>query len=87
MADDALAFDGDVVRAGRQVAEEDAVAVASGAGAESRVTLGIVICSGVLVSTVLTLVVVPVAYMLLDDLAAWARRRWWPDKLASAAQP
>ena len=41
------------------------LAVASGAGAESRVTLGIVICSGVLVSTVLTLVVVPVFYRLL----------------------
>ena len=35
------------------------------AGAESRVTRGIVICSGVLVSTVLTLVVVPVFYRLL----------------------
>ena len=41
------------------------LALASGAGAESRVTLGIVICSGVLVATVLTLVVVPVFYRLL----------------------
>ena len=41
------------------------LALASGAGAESRVTLGIVICAGVLVATVLTLVVVPVFYRLL----------------------
>jgi len=41
------------------------LALASGAGSESRVTLGIVICSGVLVATVLTLVVVPVFYRLL----------------------
>ncbi len=41
------------------------LALASGAGAESRVTLGIVICSGVMVATVLTLIVVPVFYRLL----------------------
>jgi multidrug efflux pump len=41
------------------------LALASGAGSESRVTLGIVVCSGVFVATVLTLVVVPVFYRLL----------------------
>jgi multidrug efflux pump len=41
------------------------LAVATGAGSESRVTLGIAICSGVLVATVLTLLVVPVFYRLL----------------------
>ena len=39
--------------------------MASGAGAESRTTLGIVIFSGVLTATVLTLFVVPVLYNLL----------------------
>lgn len=39
--------------------------LASGAGSESRVTLGIVIFSGVLMATVLTLFVVPVFYRLL----------------------
>jgi multidrug efflux pump len=39
--------------------------MASGAGAESRITLGIVIFSGVLTATILTLFVVPVLYNLL----------------------
>ena len=39
--------------------------MASGAGAESRTTLGIVIFSGVLTATVLTLFVVPVLYNLM----------------------
>lgn len=39
--------------------------LASGAGAESRFTIGVVIISGVALSTVLTLFLVPVAYSLL----------------------
>ena len=39
--------------------------LATGAGSESRVTLGVVIFSGVLVATLLTLFVVPVFYQLL----------------------
>lgn len=39
--------------------------LASGAGAESRFTIGVVIISGVLLSTVLTLFMVPLAYSLL----------------------
>jgi multidrug efflux pump len=39
--------------------------LASGAGAESRFTIGVVIISGVLLSTVLTLFIVPLAYSLL----------------------
>ena len=39
--------------------------LATGAGAESRFTIGIVIISGVVLSTVLTLVLVPLAYSLL----------------------
>jgi multidrug efflux pump len=37
---------------------------ASGAGAESRATLGIVIFSGVLMATLLTLFVIPALYSL-----------------------
>lgn len=37
--------------------------LAYGAGAESRFVLGVVICSGVLVMTFLTLYIIPVAYM------------------------
>jgi multidrug efflux pump len=39
--------------------------LASGAGAESRFTIGVVIISGVLLSTVLTLFVIPLAYSAL----------------------
>jgi multidrug efflux pump len=39
--------------------------IATGAGSESRITLGIVIFSGVLVATLMTLFVVPVFYSLL----------------------
>jgi multidrug efflux pump len=39
--------------------------MASGAGAESRFTIGVVIISGVVLSTVLTLFLVPLAYALL----------------------
>lgn len=50
---------------------------AAGAGAESRVTLGVVIFSGVLMATVLTLFVIPVFYNLL------ARHTGSPGEVAS----
>jgi len=36
--------------------------------------VGIAIVGGMLTSTVLTLIVVPVVYSLMDDLAGWLRR-------------
>lgn len=42
-----------------------ALVVGSGAGAETRFVLGVVIISGVLIATIFTLFVVPVAYMVL----------------------
>lgn len=39
--------------------------LASGAGAETRIVIGVVVLSGVLIATLLTLFVVPVAYQLL----------------------
>jgi multidrug efflux pump len=51
--------------------------LATGAGSESRVTLGIVVFSGVMVATLLTLFVVPVFYHLL------ARRTGSPGDVAS----
>lgn len=39
--------------------------LASGAGAETRIVIGVVVLAGVLVSTFLTLLVVPVAYSLI----------------------
>ena len=49
------------------------VAIGWGAGAESRRPLGVVVAAGIAASTVLTLVVVPVFYSLVDE--ARERRR------------
>jgi HAE1 family hydrophobic/amphiphilic exporter-1 len=38
--------------------------------------MGQAVIGGVITSSLLTLVVVPVIYCYLDDLAAWAKRRW-----------
>jgi HAE1 family hydrophobic/amphiphilic exporter-1 len=43
-------------------------------GSEQRAPMGQAVIGGVLTSSLLTLVVVPVIYCWLDDLAAWARR-------------
>ena len=48
--------------------------LASGAGAESRFTIGIVIISGVVLSTVLTLFVVPLTYSFLARYTAASNR-------------
>jgi HAE1 family hydrophobic/amphiphilic exporter-1 len=45
-------------------------------GSEQRAPMGQAVIGGVITSSLLTLVVVPVVYCYLDDLAAWARRRW-----------
>jgi len=48
--------------------------LATGAGAESRFTIGTVIISGVVLSTVLTLVLVPLAYSLLARFTTTSNR-------------
>lgn len=48
--------------------------LASGAGAESRFTIGVVIISGVVLSTVLTLFLVPLTYSLLARFTAATNR-------------
>ena len=48
--------------------------LASGAGAESRFTIGIVIISGVVASTMLTLFMVPLAYSLLARFTSASNR-------------
>ena len=47
-------------------------------GSEQRAPMGQAVIGGVITSSVLTLVVVPVVYVYLDDLAAWLRRRLLP---------
>ncbi|OYU86083.1 MAG: hypothetical protein CFE45_25150, partial [Burkholderiales bacterium PBB5] len=44
-------------------------------GAEQRAPMGQAVIGGVITSSLLTLVVVPVIYCWLDDLGQWARRR------------
>jgi HAE1 family hydrophobic/amphiphilic exporter-1 len=43
-------------------------------GSEQRAPMGQAVIGGVITSSLLTLVVVPVVYCYLDDLAAWLRR-------------
>ena len=53
------------------------LALAIGAGAETRAPMARAVIGGLITSTILTLFVVPVVYTLLDDAAAWmtSRRR------------
>jgi HAE1 family hydrophobic/amphiphilic exporter-1 len=52
------------------------LALGIGQGAEMRAPMGRAVIGGLITSTVLTLVVVPVVYSILDDFAGWLRRRW-----------
>ncbi|MEJ7688841.1 MAG: efflux RND transporter permease subunit, partial [Variovorax sp.] len=52
------------------------LAFAVSEGSEQRAPMGQAVIGGVITSSLLTLVVVPVVYCYMDDLAAWARRRW-----------
>jgi multidrug efflux pump len=51
------------------------IALALGAGAESRRPLGVAVVAGMVTSTALTLLVVPVFYSLLDDGVEWTKAR------------
>ncbi|MBF8258456.1 MAG: efflux pump, RND family, inner and outer membrane protein [Actinobacteria bacterium] len=52
------------------------LALALGAGAEMRAPMARAVIGGLITSTFLTLLVVPVVYTILDDLGGWIRRRW-----------
>ena len=54
------------------------LAFALSEGSEQRAPMGQAVIGGVITSSVLTLVVVPVVYGYMDDLAAWLRRRIAP---------
>jgi HAE1 family hydrophobic/amphiphilic exporter-1 len=49
------------------------VALGLGRGAEFRAPMGVAVIGGLLTSTLLTLVVVPVVYTFIDDLGRWRR--------------
>jgi HAE1 family hydrophobic/amphiphilic exporter-1 len=52
------------------------LAFALSEGSEQRAPMGQAVIGGVITSSLLTLVVVPVAYCYLDDFTQWLRRRW-----------
>jgi HAE1 family hydrophobic/amphiphilic exporter-1 len=45
-------------------------------GSEQRAPMGQAVIGGVITSSVLTLVVVPVVYCYMDDFSNWLRRLW-----------
>ena len=55
-------------------------------GSEMRAPMGQAVIGGVITSSLLTLVVVPVVYCYMDDLANWLARLWAP-KRADVVQP
>jgi HAE1 family hydrophobic/amphiphilic exporter-1 len=59
------------------------LALALTEGSEQRAPMGQAVIGGVITSSLLTLVVVPVVYCYMDDLAQWLRRRWGPGKQAA----
>jgi HAE1 family hydrophobic/amphiphilic exporter-1 len=52
------------------------LALALGAGAEMRAPMARAVIGGLITSTFLTLLIVPVMYSVLDDFGTWIRRRW-----------
>lgn len=50
------------------------IAIGLGAGSETRAPLGTCVVGGMLTSTLLTLVVIPVMYSLMDDIGGFLRR-------------
>jgi HAE1 family hydrophobic/amphiphilic exporter-1 len=51
-------------------------AIGVGPGAESRQPMAVATAAGMFSSTLLTLLVVPVFYLVLDDAVLWLRERW-----------
>ncbi|AOY93033.1 nodulation protein NolG [Cupriavidus sp. USMAA2-4] len=66
------------------------LAFSLGEGAEQRAPMGQTVIGGIITSSILTLVVVPVIYTYLDDFGAWLARRWRGEprqRAAAAARP
>ncbi|MFY7863659.1 efflux RND transporter permease subunit [Roseateles sp.] len=59
------------------------LAFALSEGSEQRAPMGQAVIGGVITSSLLTLVVVPVIYCYLDDLAVWAKRRWSGNRISA----
>ncbi|MDD2952720.1 MAG: CusA/CzcA family heavy metal efflux RND transporter [Parabacteroides sp.] len=52
------------------------MAIAKSAGAEVQRPLATVVIGGLIVSTILTLIIIPVFYRLVNSSVAWKRQRW-----------
>jgi HAE1 family hydrophobic/amphiphilic exporter-1 len=52
------------------------LALELGAGAEMRAPMARAVIGGLVTSTFLTLLVVPVMYSVLDDFGGWIRKYW-----------
>ena len=63
------------------------IAIGFGAGAESRRPMGVVVVGGMITSTILTLLVIPVVYTLLADLARRFSRKPRPVAAAPVGEP
>ena len=61
------------------------IALGWGADASFRAPMGVAVIGGLLSSTLLSLVVIPVLFVCMDDLAQWARRHL--TRLSAAAVP
>jgi HAE1 family hydrophobic/amphiphilic exporter-1 len=59
------------------------LAFALSEGSEQRAPMGQAVIGGVITSSLLTLVVVPVIYCWLDDLSTWIKRKLAPRRAAS----
>jgi len=62
------------------------VALALGEGGEMRAPMAICVIGGLITSTLLTLVIVPVVYTLFDGLASSRVVRWLESKIFSKAR-
>ncbi|MDT4865331.1 Multidrug resistance protein MdtC [compost metagenome] len=63
------------------------LAYSLGEGAEQRAPMGQTVIGGIITSSILTLVVVPVIYTYLDDFGAWLRRLWQGKAAAPSPTP
>ena len=61
------------------------LAFALSEGSEQRAPMGQAVIGGVITSSLLTLVVVPVVYCYLDDFAEWLKRKWGSNAETSGA--
>ena len=64
-----------------------AAAIGFGAGAESRRPMGAAVVGGMLTSTFLTLIIIPVVYTLFSDLIEKLRRKKAPATLPAEPAP